>query len=402
MSGDTAWIMASAALVLFMVPGLALFYGGMVRSKNVLNMLNMNFYCLGIVPLVWAVVGMSMANGNGDRKWLGFVHFDEAFMRVPDGAEPRDMATWAFLLTFAVITPALISGAVADRMKFSAWMIFVPIWSILVYSPVGFWIYGGWADALPAYDTAGGTAIHINAGAAALAMTIVLGKRRGWPGAAWPPHNLPFVLLGTGILWFGWFGFNSGAQDAAPQALANTFLAGSAGLMAWMIMEVIKHGKPTTLGMCSGVVAGLVAITPAATFVGTMTAILFGLIAGVLCFFAIQLKEKFGFDDSLDVVGIHMVGGIVGGLLIGVFANNDAFGGDDAFALEAGGELLWNQFISIAVVLVYSFVVTYIIAKILDATIGLRVSDEAEQSGLDTSEHAETAYIDTSTSFVRN
>ncbi|MCH9804605.1 ammonium transporter, partial [bacterium] len=202
--------MTSAALVLLMVPGLALFYGGMVRSKNVLNMLNMNFYCLGIVPIIWAVVGMSIANGDSDRKWLGFFEFGEVWMQQPDGAEPRDMATWAFLLTFAVITPALISGAVADRMKFTAWMIFVPVWSILVYSPVGFWIYGGWAHALPAYDTAGGTAIHINAGAAALAMAIVLGKRRNWGKEAWPPHNLPFVLLGTGMLWFGWFGFNSG------------------------------------------------------------------------------------------------------------------------------------------------------------------------------------------------
>ena len=393
MSGDTAWIMTSAALVLLMVPGLALFYGGMVRSKNVLNMLNMNFYCLGIVPIIWAVVGMSIANGDSDRKWLGFFEFGEVWMQQPDGAEPRDMATWAFLLTFAVITPALISGAVADRMKFTAWMIFVPVWSILVYSPVGFWIYGGWAHALPAYDTAGGTAIHINAGAAALAMAIVLGKRRNWGKEAWPPHNLPFVLLGTGMLWFGWFGFNSGAQTFAPQALANTFLAGAAGMMAWLIMEVIRHGKATTLGMCSGVVAGLVAITPAATFVGTMSSIIFGLAAGVICFFAIQLKEKFGYDDSLDVVGIHMVGGIIGGLLLGVLASNEAFGGADAFELEAGGTLLWNQFMSIVVVLVYSFVVTFIIAKVLDATIGLRVSEEAELEGLDTSEHAETAYL---------
>jgi len=392
MTGDTVWVLASTALVLLMVPGLALFYGGMVRSKNVLNMLNMNFYCLGIVPIVWAVVGMSIANGDGSRKYLGFLEFSEFWMQNPSD-EPRDMAVWAFFLTFAVITPALISGAVADRMKFSAWMIFVPLWSVLVYSPVGFWIYseGAWAEALPTYDTAGGTAIHINAGAAALAMVLVLGKRRGWPKQAWPPHNLPMVLLGTGILWFGWFGFNSGGQDFAPQALANTFLAGAAGLMAWLIMEMLSHGKATTLGMCSGVVAGLVAITPAATFVGTMSSIIFGLVAGVLCFFAIQLKEKLGYDDSLDVVGIHMVGGIVGGLLIGVLASNKAF--DGSFELEAGGQLLWNQFISIVVVMVYSFVVTFIIAKVLDATIGLRVSEEAEQQGLDNNEHAETAYL---------
>lgn len=402
MSGDTAWIMASTALVLLMVPGLALFYGGMVRSKNVLNMLNMNFYCLGIVPIIWAAIGMSIANGNGENDWFGFLHFDEVWMQLPEGAEPRDMATWAFLLTFAVITPALISGAVADRMKFSAWMVFVPVWSILVYSPVGYWVYGGWAHALPAYDTAGGTAIHINAGAAALAMAIVLGPRKGWPAQGWPPHNMPFVLLGTGMLWFGWFGFNSGAQDAAPQALANTFLAGAAGMVAWMIVEVIKEGKATTLGLCSGVVAGLVAITPAATFVGTMSSLIFGFAAGVICFFAIQLKERFGYDDSLDVVGIHMVGGIIGGLLIGLLASNEAFGGSDAFELEASGQLLWNQFASIIVVMIYSFVVTFIIAKVIDATIGLRVDEDAEQQGLDTTEHAETAYINSSNMLSRN
>lgn len=397
MDGDTAWVLASTALVLLMVPGLALFYGGMVRQKNVLNMLNMNFYCLGVIPLVWAVVGSSVAGGNGKNKWLGFFHFDNVWM---NDIGSGDMAGWAFGLTFAVITPALISGAVADRMKFTAWMIFVPVWSILVYSPVVFWVYGGWAHALPAYDTAGGTAIHINAGVAALAVVLVLGKRTGWPKEGWPPHNLPFVMLGTGILFFGWFGFNAGAQDFAGQALANTFLAGAAGLMAWLIMDVIKTGKPTTLGMCSGVVAGLVAITPAATFVGTMTSILFGLAAGVICFFAIHLKERLGYDDSLDVVGIHMVGGIIGGLLIGVFASTDAFGAD-AFSLEAGGELLWNQFASIVVVMIYSFVVTFIIAKVLDATIGLRVSAEAEQGGLDSGEHGETAYTSGSSFFER-
>jgi len=396
MTGDTAWLMISTGLVLFMVPGLALFYGGMVRTKNVLNMLNMNLYCLGAVPIVWAIVAESMSTGDGDHKWFGFLSFGTAWMNgvtdVVDGSsEPGTMALWAFFLTFAVITPALISGAVADRMKFSAWMIFVPVWIVLVYCPVSFWVYGGWAHALPAYDTAGGTAIHINAGVAALALVTVLGKRKGWPAEGWPPHNLPLVVLGTGILFMGWFGFNSGGQDFAGQAMVNTFLAGATGMIAWMVAEMVKLGKPTTLGICSGVVAGLVAITPAATFVGSMTAILFGLLAGIICFFAIQLKDKFGYDDALDVVGIHMVGGIIGGLLLGLTASTKPFG-EGAFELEAGGELFLNQLISIVVVMVFSFVMTFLIAKALDLTIGLRVSAENEQRGLDTTEHAETAY----------
>jgi len=402
MSGDTVWILAATALVLLMVPGLALFYGGMVRSKNVLNMLNMNMYCLGIVPIVWAVIGYSVSVGSGgpDNSWLGFFGFDNFWMNGV-GATPGDgeMAGWAFGLTFAVITPALISGAVADRMKFSAWMIFVPVWSLLVYSPVVFWVYSGWILDLPAHDYAGGTAIHINAGVAALATILVLGKRRGWPTEAWPPHNLPLVVLGTGILWFGWFGFNSGLGGPdAGQALTNTFLAGAAGLIGWMIVEVARGGKPTALGMCSGIVAGLVAITPAAGFVGSMSSIVFGLAAGVICFFAIQLKERFGYDDSLDVVGIHMVGGIVGGILIGFFASSDAFTGEFE---EAGATLLLNQVLSIVVVLVFSFVMTFIIAKALDATIGLRVSDDAELQGLDSTEHGETAYINDG-SFTRS
>jgi len=407
MSGNTVWIMASAAMVLLMVPGLALFYGGMVRSKNVLNMLNMNMYCLGVLPIVWAIVGFSLAAGSGgpDSGIFGFLGFDNFWMNGigesvdADGVGDGTMAGWAFGLTFAVITPALISGAVADRMKFTAWMVFVPVWSLLVYSPVVFWVYGldgdgealGWIINLPAHDYAGGTAIHINAGVAALAAVLVLGKRRNWGKEAWPPHNLPLVILGTGILWFGWFGFNSGLGGAdAGQALTNTFLAGAAGLMGWMLTEVITGGKPTALGICSGIIAGLVAITPAAGFVGTMSSIIFGLAAGVICFFAIKLKDKFGYDDSLDVVGIHMVGGIVGGLLIGLFASDDAFSGEFE---EASAQLLFNQFISIVVVMVFSFVMTFIIAKVLDATIGLRVSDDAEMAGLDTSEHAETAYF---------
>jgi len=388
--GDTAWVLTSAALVLFMVPGLALFYGGMVRSKNVLNMLNMNIYCLGVIPIVWAALGWTLAS-SGDNNFIG--DFDAFWLNGVTGEGA--VREFAFLMTFACITPALISGAVADRMKFSAWMIFVPVWSLLVYSPVVRWVYGGWIGDMPAHDFAGGTAIHINAGVAALALSLVLGKRKGWGTEAFPPHNLPLVLLGTGILWFGWFGFNGGsalaADGAAAQAFLNTFLGGAAGLVGWMIMDVVKTGKVTTLGMCSGIVAGLVAITPAAGFVGSMSSLIFGLAAGIACFFAVKLKDQFGFDDSLDVVGIHMVGGIIGGLLLGFLANRDAFEGSDF--LEGGGELFLNQLISIVAVLVYSFVVTFILAKILDAVIGLRVSAESEQVGLDTTEHAETAYL---------
>ena len=379
--------------------GLALFYGGMVRSKNVLNMLNMNMYCLGIVPVVWALFGYSLAFG-GDSSFIG--NADYFFL---DGIKGDTVVTFVFLMTFAAITPALISGAVADRMKFAAWAIFVPVWSLLVYSPVGHWIYGegGWILDLPALDFAGGTAIHINAGAAALALVLVLGKRRGWPNEAMLPHSLPLVMLGTGILWFGWFGFNArsalGATPVAAHAFLNTFLAGAVGMLAWLAAETIKDGKPTTLGAASGIVAALVAITPAAGFVSGMSAMVFGLIAGIGCFFAIQLKYRFGYDDSLDVVGVHLVGGVIGGILLGFFADSSAIpGGDflDGVFFGGGGELLGNQIISIVAVMAYSFAVSWGIAKVLDLTIGLRVSDDAELTGLDQTEHAETAYMFTS------
>ena len=398
-SGDIAWILTSAALVIFMVPGLALFYGGMVRSKNVLNMLNMNIYCLGIIPVVWALFGYSLAFG-GSNNFIGNADF--FFL---DGIKGDSVAEFVFLMAFAVITPALISGAVADRMKFAAWAIFVPVWSLLVYSPVGHWIYGegGWIKDLPALDFAGGTAIHINAGAAALAVVLVLGKRRGWPNEAMLPHSLPLVMLGTGILWFGWFGFNAGsalgANAVAAHAFLNTFMAAAVGMLAWLAAETIKDGKPTTLGAASGIVAGLVAITPAAGFVSGMSAMVFGLVAGIGCFYAIQLKYRFGYDDSLDVVGVHLVGGIIGGILLGFFADSSAIpGGDflDGVFFGGGGELLANQFISIVAVMAYSFAVSWLIAKALDLTIGLRVSDESELTGLDQTEHAETAYMFTS------
>jgi Amt family ammonium transporter len=398
MDGNIAWILTSAALVLFMVPGLALFYGGMVRSKNALNMLNMNMWCLGIVPVVWVLLGYSLAFGDSGRSWLG----DLSFIGMKGIHDAEGIATFAFLMTFACITPALISGAVADRMKFSAWMIFVPIWTLVVYSPVVYWIYAadGWVFKLPGYDFAGGTAIHVNAGAAALALVIVLGKRTGWPQNRFlRPHSIPFVMLGAGILWFGWFGFNAGsalaANGLAAQAFVNTFIGGAAGMVAWMIVEMVKTGKVSTIGMASGIIAGLATITGAAGYVGTMHSFLFGALGGILCFFAIEAKFRFGFDDSLDVVGIHLVGGALGSILLGFMADSSAVPGGDFIngVFFGGGILLWNQAVAISVVFAYSFAVTFAIAKIIDKTMGLRVSEEAELSGLDQSDHGEAAYI---------
>lgn len=403
MEGADAWVLVSTALVLLMTPGLALFYGGMTRSKSVLNMLLMNFYCLGVVPLLWVGFTSSLA-GNGTGAWIG--NFDLAGL---SGLGGQDILFTAFFMTFAVITPALISGAVADRMKFAAWFVFVPVWSILVYTPVTYWIYGldaetgeliGFLGERGSLDFAGGTAIHINAGIAALALVLVLGKRQGWPKQAMPPHNLPLVLLGTGILWFGWFGFNSGGAagsgiDLTATALMNTFLAASAGMLAWMVVERLRDGHFTVLGACSGVVAGLVAITPAAAYVGGLAGIAFGVVAAVCCYFAIQLKGRFGYDDSLDVVGVHMVGGIVGGLLIGFFADSAIVGGgpeEEGLFFGGSADLLIEQAFSIVFVMVFSFIVTFAIAKVLDAVMGIRVAEADELTGLDGSEHAESAY----------
>lgn len=405
-SGDIAWMLISTALVVFMVPGLALFYGGMDRQKNVLNMLNMNMYCIGIVPLIWVLFSYSLGNSPnldeaGEAAKSGLFggdllgNWDFAGLDGLSG-DAESLVFVAFLMTFAAITPALISGAVADRMKFAAWAVFVPVWSILVYTPVTYWVYNGWHTELnpEAVDFAGGTAIHVNAGVASLALVMVLGKRRGWPEETAPPHNLPLVVLGTGILWFGWFGFNAGSAGAADgiavQALLNTFVAGAAGMIAWLAVERIRDGHATTLGAASGVVAALVAITPAAGYVGGLSSIVFGAVAGVACYFAIQLKSRFGYDDALDVVGIHGVGGIIGGILLGLFADERINGADGLFFGEAG--LLWSQIVAIGSVVVFSFVLTWVIAKVIDATIGLRVSPEAETLGLDQAEHAETAY----------
>jgi ammonium transporter, Amt family len=405
-AGDVAWVLASAALVLFMTPGLALFYGGMDRSRNVLNMLMMSFWCLLIVPIVWVVVGFSLAY-SGAGSFIG--NLDWAFlngMSITDDSGGATLAAVAFLGMFAVITPALISGAVADRMRFSAWAAFVPAWLLLVYCPVSFWIYGGvWGDGLTGWlgargslDFAGGTVIHVNAGIAALAAVLVLGRRRGWPKEGHPPHSMPLVMLGAGILWLGWFGFNAGsafaANGTAIQAFMNTFLAAAAAGLAWAVVERRRDGHFTNLGVASGIVAGLVAITPGAGFVAGMSPIIIGLLAGVVCCYGVGLKFKAGYDDSLDVVGVHFMGGLVGSLLIGFFADPAFFGGEFGAGLFYGGgtALLLEQLLANAVTIVYSFVVTFAIMKALAVTMGVRVSEDTEDSGLDLAEHGETAY----------
>ena len=393
-TGDTAWLLTSSALVLFMTPGLAFFYGGMVRSKNILGMLMQNFFAMGIISVIWAVIGFSLAFG-GDGPLLG--NFDYAF--VYDIAAGPGMAFFAFQMMFAVITPALITGATADRLKFSGYAVFIAIWSVLVYSPVAHWVWdqGGWIFEMGALDFAGGAAIHINAGIASLAVVAVVGSRRGHGTEPMPPHNLPFTVLGTGILWFGWIGFNAGsalaANGIAAQAVVNTHLAAAAGMLGWLIVEKIKAGHATTLGACSGAVAGLVAITPCAGFVGEMSPIIIGFLAGVVCYLALRVKAVLRLDDSLDVIAVHLVGGLLGTVLLGLFADT-AINADGADGLFYGGgfELIKDQVVAAAGVLAFSGVMSYVIAVGIDRTIGLRVAPDAELIGLDQSQHAESAY----------
>ncbi len=393
-SGNLTWILVSAAMVLFMTPGLAFFYGGMDRTRNVLNMLMMNFYCLLIVPIVWVAVGYSLAQTPFDNDFIG--GFDSFFLKdITVAGDGSALAIVAFLGMFAVITPALISGAVADRMKFTAWAIFVPIWVLVVFVPVFKWVYGGWAGQRGSIDFAGGTAIHVNAGIAALAAVLVLGARRTEPS---PPHSMPLVMIGTGILWFGWFGFNAGsalaANGQAAQAFMNTFLAAAAAGLAWVVVEWIRDGHPTNLGAASGIVAGLVAITPAAGYVSGPAPILIGVAAGAVCCYAIRLKNRFGYDDALDVVGVHFVGGLVGSLLIGFFANPSFFGGTFDEGIFYGGDasLLLEQALANGVTILWSFPITLLLMLALKKTVGVRVSVEDEQVGLDLALHSETAY----------
>ena len=404
-AGDTAWVLISTGLVMFMTPGLALFYGGMVRAKNVLAMLMQNFFCLGIVSVIWAVVAYSLAFG-GTGEFIG--NFDFAFMNDTAKQFPVGVALaippllyCAYQMMFAVITPALISGAVADRMAFKAWVWFVGLWMILVYAPVAHWVFApsGWLFQEGALDFAGGTVVHINAGIAALAAVLVLGKRRGWPNHPMPPHNLPLTLIGAGILWFGWFGFNAGSALAgnglAVQALVNTHLAASAAMLGWLAVEKLRSGHATTLGAASGAVAGLVAITPCAGFVGSMSSIYIGAIAGGVCMLAVGLKSRFGYDDSLDVIGVHLAGGLLGTLLLGLFADLSINGaGADGLLYGGGFDLLAKQALAAGSVMAYSFVVTLLIMVVLNKLLpgGVRVSAEDEETGLDLTQHSETGY----------
>ncbi|GAA1822890.1 ammonium transporter [Actinomadura chokoriensis] len=412
-SGSTAWMLTSTALVLLMTPGLAFFYGGMSRAKSVLNMMMMSFVSIAVVGMAWVVYGYSLTFGDGGPlspviggfgDW-GLVGLEKA-ATAGDGTGIPQLVFVAFQATFAIITVALISGAVADRAKFGAWVVFTLVWATLVYFPIAHWVWwsdgqdggkSGWLFDLGALDFAGGTVVHINAGVAALALVLVLGKRRGWPKEPMRPHNLPFVLLGAGLLWFGWFGFNAGsalsAGATAAVAFINTLAATCAAAFAWIAVEKLRDGASTTLGIASGVVAGLVAITPACAFVTPLGAIALGLVAGAVCAFAVGLKYRLGYDDSLDVVGVHMVGGIVGALLIGLLATtavNDA--GADGLLAGGGFALLGKQAVAVLATLAYSFTVTFLIAKAIDLTMGFRISADDEAAGIDSTAHAETAY----------
>jgi Amt family ammonium transporter len=419
-TGDTAWMLASTALVLLMTPGLALFYGGMVRSKSVLNMMMMSLSAMGLIGILWALYGYSIAFGNdvgggllGDPfeawglKGLFVGTYTGDAVSYPLSGTIPALVFVGFQATFAIITVALISGAVADRMRFGPWLLFAGLWATVVYFPVAHWVFafsnddsgvvGGWiANDLKAIDFAGGTAVHINAGVAALALAIVIGKRRGWPREPMRPHNLTLVMLGAGLLWFGWFGFNAGsalgANGIAAFAMMNTILATSAAMLAWLVVERVRDGKPTSLGAASGIVAGLVAITPACSSVSPLGGIAVGAITGVLCALAVGLKYRFGYDDSLDVVGVHLVGGLSGTILIGFFADPGSPAAVAGTFYGGGVDQLWRQVVGALAVLLYSGIVTFVLALIVKAAIGLRVTDEAEVTGIDETEHAETGY----------
>jgi ammonium transporter, Amt family len=423
-TGDTAWVLTSAALVLLMTPGLALFYGGMVRAKSVLNMMMMSFGALALISVLWVLWGYSMAFGNdvgggllgspteflGLKGLIGIFHEGDQLGQATHlvGTVPA-LAFVAFQAVFAIITVALISGAIADRAKFSTWMVFSGIWATIVYFPVAHWVFafngvtagpdsvGGWiANQLKAIDFAGGTAVHINAGAAGLALALVLGKRVGFGRDPMRPHNLTLVMIGAGLLWFGWFGFNAGsavgANGTAAVTWVNTMVATGAASLGWLATEKFRDGHATSLGAASGVVAGLVAITPSCSSVNPIGAIVIGLLAGAICALAVGLKFRLGFDDSLDVVGVHLVGGLLGTVMVGFLATADAPAGVDGLFYGGGVDQLWRQVVGALSVLVFSFVVTYVLGTVLQKTIGFRLDEEYEVNGIDSFEHAETAY----------
>ncbi|TGD88599.1 ammonium transporter [Mycolicibacterium sp. CH28] len=430
-TGDTAWMLASSALVLLMTPGLAFFYGGMVRAKGVLNMIMMSISAMGVVTVLWVLYGYSLAFGNDKFNLFGdptqFFGLKGLIGGNAVAAVSADPSTGtaavdavniplvgtlpatvfvAFQLMFAIITVALISGSVADRLKFGGWLVFAALWATFVYFPVAHWVFafdgvtaetGGWiANKLKAIDFAGGTAVHINAGTAGLVLAIILGKRSGWPGTPMRPHNLPFVMLGAGLLWFGWYGFNAGSATSSNGAAGTTFItttvATAAAMLAWLLTERIRDGHATSLGAASGIVAGLVAITPSCSSVNVVGALVIGVVAGVLCALAVGLKFKFGFDDSLDVVGVHLVGGIAGTLLVGLVATPEAPAAVKGLFYGGGFDQLWRQAVGAGAVLLYSAVGTAILALIVKYTIGLRLDREEEATGIDEAEHAETAY----------
>ncbi len=419
-TGDTAWVLASAALVLFMTPGLALFYGGMVRAKSVLNMMMMSFGALALISVLWVLYGYSMAFGDdigggllgnplefaGLSPLLGTSGLDGGFQPESLVFTVPSMAFVAFQAMFAILTVALISGAIADRARFGPWMVFAGVWATLVYFPVAHWVFafdgaesetGGWiANDLLAIDFAGGTAVHINAGAAGLALALVLGKRRGFGRDPMRPHNLPLVMIGAGILWFGWFGFNAGsalaANGQAAEVFVTTLVATGAATLGWLLIEKLRDGHATSLGAASGVVAGLVAITPACSSVTPVGAILVGLVAGIVCALAVGLKYRLGYDDSLDVVGVHLVGGIWGTLAVGLFASASTTAGVDGLLYGGGVDQLWRQAVGAGVVLAYSFVLTLVIGFVIQKAMRFRVAEEDEVTGIDSVVHAETGY----------
>jgi len=412
-TGNTAWLLLSSALVLLMTPGLALFYGGLNRSKGALNMMMMSFSSIGLISVLWVLYGFTLAFGTNDSAgannvigsftqyfgtgttWIG-----EEWMVAGAGTGIPTYAFMVFQMMFAIITVALISGAVSDRLKFGGWVLFALGWFTLVYVPVAHWVWGGgWIGVkLGALDFAGGTAVHINAGAAALGLILVLGKRVGWPREVTKPHNVPFVALGAGLLWFGWFGFNAGSEltvdSITAVAFVNTQVATAAALLGWIIVEWLRDGKPTLVGASSGAVAGLVAITPACGFIAPLPAAVLGIIAGAVCALAVGLKYKLGYDDSLDVVGVHFVGGWIGSLGIGFFATTqvNAVAARESLFYGGGVDQLWRQFVGSLAVTAYSLVIAVVLALILKAVKIFRVDSETEVSGIDVGEHAESAY----------
>jgi Amt family ammonium transporter len=404
-TGDTAWLLVCAALVMLMTPGLALFYGGMVRSKNILGTVMQSFIVLGLISLEWMLVGYSFTFGPdlggigiiGDLSWfalsgVGLTPFKEYAATVPH------QAFMIYQMMFAVITPALITGAFAERFKFSTYLVFTLLWALLVYNPVAHWVWGtgGWLRNLGVLDFAGGTVVHISAGVSALAAALAVGKRRGYGVETLAPHNLPMTVLGAGILWFGWFGFNAGSALAAgnlsTSAFVNTHMAAAAATLSWMFTEWIHRGKPTVLGAASGCIAGLGTITPASGFVQPAAAVLIGVAAGALCYAAVMMKGRFGYDDSLDVVGVHCVGGTLGTLATGLFATTavNAAGGNGLFF--GNPRQLAVQALAAGVILLYAFVATWVLLKVLDRVMGLRVADEHEFLGLDITQHGEAGY----------